>query len=161
MLALILGDTGGPGDQRMRSGPPLIVGGLSLVERAVLAAQRAGIGRCVVIGAQDGRASMATRLGARGVDVTFAEWGTLQPLDLSDGALIIGRRVLVEPHALVALRDAFRTSDGEVVLVAGGDAADPAVAVVHPAAADVLVGAARVPSSRCASPPWNRDAKCR
>jgi phosphatidylglycerophosphate synthase len=142
MLALILGDTGEPGDERMRLGPPLMVGGLSLVERAVLAAHRAGAGRSVVTGVQDVRGSMAARLRARGADVTFVEWGALQDLDLSDGALIIGPRVLVEPRALVALRDEARTSDDHTVLVAGGGAGDPALAVVPPEVCGVLVDAA-------------------
>jgi phosphatidylglycerophosphate synthase len=140
MLALILGSTG-ENHEGAAVDPPLIVGGLSLVERGVLAAQRAGVRRSVVVGALDLRGSMAARLRARGAQVTFIDWSALQHLDLSDGVLLIRNGVLVEPRALVVLLDRFRTEDIEGVLVAGGGAGDPDLAIVPASAGGALAGA--------------------
>ena len=74
MLALILGNTDGT-NGRTAAGRTPIVGGLSLVERAVLAAQRAGVPRSVVVGTQDPGGSIAARLRARGADVAWARLG--------------------------------------------------------------------------------------
>lgn len=141
MLALILGSTGEK-DERTSVDPPLMIGGLSLVERAVLASRRAGVRRSVVVGAPDPGGSMAARLRARGADAIFVEWSALpdQDLDLSEGVLVIGSRVLVEPRALSRLIDASRTELHEV-LVAGGGIDDPDLAIVPASASGALVGA--------------------
>ena len=141
MLALILGSTGEK-NERAAVDPPLIVGGLSLVERAVLAAQRAGVWRSVVVGALDIGGAMAARLRARGANVTFIDWPAVAHLDLSDGVLLIRDGVLVEPRALVMLLDRSATHDDiDGVLVAGGSDGDPDLAFVPGSAAGVLAGA--------------------
>ncbi|RPI51285.1 MAG: hypothetical protein EHM55_19340 [Acidobacteria bacterium] len=120
---------------------PTLVGGLSLVERAVLAAQRAGVNRSVIAGSAHPHEATRARLNARGADVTFVEWSALPHLDLSDGALVIRDGVLVEPRALAALLDHSRASD-RTVLVAGGTENDPALALVPPGAVRALGGVA-------------------
>ena len=139
MLALILGNTDGT-NARTAAGRTPIVGGLSLVERAVLATQRAGVPRSVVVGTQDPGGSMAARLRARGADVTFADWSAFQWLDFSHGVLLIRNGVLVEPRALVMLLDRSRTEDVPGLLVAGGSAGDPDLAIVPASAGAALEG---------------------
>ena len=140
MVALILGNAGDT-NTRQGAGRSLIVGGLSLVERAVLAAQRAGVPRSVVVGTEEQDASMAARLRTRGADVSFADWSAFQRLDFPDGVLLIRNDVLVEPRALVMLLDSSRTDDVRSLLVAGGSASDPDLAIVPASAATVLAGA--------------------
>lgn len=130
MRALIVGNTDRDGRGGPAEGKPLIVGGLSLVERAVLAAARAGVGRSVAVGIPDVNGLMAARLRRRGARVTFADWDEVQELDLSGTALLMRSDVLVEPRALKTLLDRFRASDRETVYRAGGDDDDPDVAVV-------------------------------
>jgi phosphatidylglycerophosphate synthase len=140
VVALILGDGDGTGE-RSAAGQRWMVGGLSLIERAVLAAQRAGIRRSVVVGAAEPTGVMAAGLSARGADVTFADWRALQRLDFSSGVLFIRSGVLVEPRALAMLLDCSRTEDVPGVLVAGGSAGDPDLALVPARASAALVGA--------------------
>lgn len=140
MLALIVGNTEATNAPTVAGRTP-IVGGLSLVERAVLAAQRAGVRRTVVVGTTAPDGSMAARLSARGADVSFAGWSAFQRLDFSDGVLVIRHDVLVEPHALAMLLDLSRTEDIAEVLVAGGGPGDPDVAVVPSNVAGALAGA--------------------
>lgn len=144
MLAVILGHTDGKNGSTDVD-PRLIVGGLSLVERAVLAAQRAGVRRSVVVGALDTGGVMAARLRARGADVTFIDWPALAHLDFSDGVLLIRNGVLVEPRALGVLLDRFGThEDLDGVLVAGGSAGDAGLALVPANASGALFGATAV-----------------
>jgi phosphatidylglycerophosphate synthase len=123
------------------AGRTRIVGGLSLLERAVLAAQRAGVRRGVVVGTGEPSGSMAARLRARGADVIFADWSAFPQLDLAGGVLLIRNDVLVEPRALVMLLDRSRAEDVPGVLVAGGSAGDPDVAIVSASAGAALAGA--------------------
>jgi phosphatidylglycerophosphate synthase len=140
VVALILGNTGGTNTGKGAGRTP-IVGGLSLVERAVLAAQRAGVPRSVVIGTEEPVGSTAARLRARDAKVSFADWNAFQRLDLTDGVLLIRNGVLVEPRALAMLLDRSRTEDVRGVLVSGGSAGDPDLAIVRSSAAGALVGA--------------------
>src|SRR5512134_3534779 len=116
MVALIIGVACGNEHEHRAVESPLLVGGMSLVERAVLAAHRAGVDQSVVVGSAHPDDAMTGRLRGRGADVTFIDWGALQQLDLSDGALVIRACVLVEPRALVALLDYFRSGDLHTVL---------------------------------------------
>lgn len=140
MVALILGNTGAT-NTGTGAGLTPIVGGLSLVERAVLAAQRAGVPRSVVVGTEAPVGSTAARLRARGAKVSFADWTAFKRLDLTDGVLLIRNGVLVEPRALAMLLDRSRTEDVRGVLVAGGSTGDPDLAMVSSSAAGALVGA--------------------
>ena len=99
MLALIVGGTERH-TGRTAADPPLIIGGLSLAERAVLAAQRAGIVRSAVVGVSDPGGDMTGRLRARGANVSFVDWRSLQHLDTAGGLLLINEGVLVEPRAV-------------------------------------------------------------
>ena len=137
MVALILGNSRSTNTDQSAGQSP-IVGGLSLVERAVLAAQRAGVRRSVVVDARDADASIAARLRRRGVDVSFADWSAIHRLDFPDGVLLISNGVLVEPRALVKLLDSWRTEDVHGLLVAGGSAGDPDLAIVPASATAVL-----------------------
>jgi hypothetical protein len=140
MLALILGSTREK-NEHPSVDPPLIVGGLSLVERAVLAAQRAGVWRSVVVGVPDTGGPMAARLRARGANVTFIDWPALPSQDFSGGVLLIRHSVLVEPRALGMLLDRSGTHEAtDGVLVAGGSAGDPDLAFLPGSAAGVLAG---------------------
>jgi len=131
MVALILSG---------RRTTPILVGGLSLVVRAVLAAQRAGVGRSVVVGSARLHQAVAGQLRARGADATFVDWSALQDLDLSEGALVISDCVLVEPRAIVALLDHSKPSDLHSVLVAGGTTDDPDLMLVPPGDVNSLAG---------------------
>jgi phosphatidylglycerophosphate synthase len=143
VLAVILGHTDGKNGST-EVDPRLIVGGLSLVERAVLAAQRAGVRRSVVVGALDTGGAMTARLRARGADVTFIDWPALADLDFSDGVLLIRNGVLVEPRALGVLLDRLGThEDLDGVLVAGS-AGDPDLAIVPANVSGALFGATAV-----------------
>lgn len=141
MLALIVGGTE-RNTERGAVDPPLMIGGLSLAERAVLAAQRAGVARSVVVGASDPGGGMTGRLRARGADVSFVDWRSLWHLDTAGGLLLINDGVLVEPHAVEKLLELHRTQDVPGVLMAVGDAIDPDLAVLPASAADALVEAA-------------------
>ncbi len=139
MLALIVGGTD---TKRAAADPPLIIGGLSLVERAVLAAQRAGIVRSVVVGVSDPGGEVTGRLRARGANVSFVDWRSLQHLDTAGGLLLINEGVLVEPRAVEQLLEVHSTQGGPGVLMAVGDATDPDLAVLPASGADALMGAA-------------------
>jgi phosphatidylglycerophosphate synthase len=138
VLALIVGNTD-TDDARPAVGPPLI-GGLSLVERAVLAAQRAGVTSSVVV-APDPDGSVAAPLRARGADASFIDWTALRHVDSSAGLLLINDGVLVEPRAVAKLLDSWTAEEGPGVLMAVGGAGDPDLAVVPASAADALMGA--------------------
>jgi phosphatidylglycerophosphate synthase len=139
MLALIVGGTD---TKRAAADPPLIIGGLSLVERAVLAAQRAGIVRSVVVGVSDPGGEVTGRLRARGANVSFVDWRSLQHLDTAGGLLLINEGVLVEPRAVEQLLEVHSTQGVPGVLMAVGDATDPDLAVLPASGADALMGAA-------------------
>ena len=139
MLALIVGGTD---TKRAAADPPLIIGGLSLVERAVLAAQRAGIVRSAVVGVSDPGGDMTGRLRARGANVSFVDWRSLQHLDTAGGLLLINEGVLVEPRAVEQLLEVHSTQSVPGVLMAVGDATDPDLAVLPASGADALMGAA-------------------
>jgi phosphatidylglycerophosphate synthase len=139
MLALIVGGTD---TKRAAADPPLIIGGLSLVERAVLAAQRAGIVRSVDVGVSDPGGEVTGRLRARGANVSFVDWRSLQHLDTAGGLLLINEGVLVEPRAVEQLLEVHSTQGVPGVLMAVGDATDPDLAVLPASGADALMGAA-------------------
>jgi phosphatidylglycerophosphate synthase len=139
MLALIVGGTD---TKRAAADPPLIIGGLSLAERAVLAAQRAGIVRSAVVGVSDPGGDMTGRLRARGANVSFVDWRSLQHLDTAGGLLLINEGVLVEPRAVEQLLEVHSTQGVPGVLMAVGDATDPDLAVLPASGADALMGAA-------------------
>jgi phosphatidylglycerophosphate synthase len=142
MVALILDGTCANTDVRQSLDPSTPLGGLSLVERAALAALRAGVDRCVVVGSASPHDAAAARLRARGASVSFLDWNALRLLDVSDGALVIRACVLVEPRALAALLDRARASDGHTVLAAGGAETDPDLVVVPPGDRSLLDGVA-------------------
>jgi phosphatidylglycerophosphate synthase len=144
VVALIVGSSS-RNDERRAVDRSFLIGGLSLAERAVLAAQRAGVPRSVVVGARDPDGSMTTRLRARGADVTFMDWASTRQLDRSGGLLVIDDGVLVEPRAIGKLLDFYGTKEVPSVLMAVGHAGDPDLAVVPASAADVLTGAASAP----------------
>ena len=141
MLALIVGGTERH-TGRTAADPPLIIGGLSLAERAVLAAQRAGIVRSVVVGVSDPGGEVTGRLRARGANVSFVDWRSLQHLDTAGGLLLINEGVLVEPRAVEQLLEVHSTQGVPGVLMAVGDATDPDLAVLPASGADALMGAA-------------------
>lgn len=140
MVALIIGGACENEKERRAVETPLLVGGLSLVERAVLAAQRAGVDQSVVVGSARPDDAMTERLCSRGAEVTFIDWDALQQLDLSDGTLVIRGCVLVEPRALAALVDDFSSGDRRTVLVAGGTAHDPDLAFIPPGVVGTFSG---------------------
>jgi phosphatidylglycerophosphate synthase len=140
MLALIVGGTE-RNMERAAVDPPLMIGGLPLAERAVLAAQRAGVARSVVVGVSDPGGRMAARLGERGADVSFVDWRSLRHLDIPGGLLLINDGVLVEPRAVEKLLEVHRAQDLPGVLMAVGDARDPDLAVLPASFTDALLGA--------------------
>ena len=138
MVALILEGACANTNLRHNLDRATSVGGLTIVERAVLAARRAGVDRCVVVGTTRPHETVKVRLRASGAKVSFVDWGALRRLDLSDGALVIRDCVLVEPRALAALLGCY--SDGRTILTAGGTETDPDLVVVPPDNVSILGG---------------------
>ena len=140
MVALIL--EGACANTNLHQGldPSTRVGGFSIVERAALAARRAGVDRCVVVGRTRPHEAVTAPLRARGANVSFVDWGGLRLLDLSDGALVIRDCLLVEPRALVALLDCSNAGDGHTVVIAGGTETDPDLVVLPPDNVSILGG---------------------
>lgn len=99
-----------------------IVGGLSLVERAALAAQRSGVSRIHIVGGCTPDSTIVQRLRACGLTVTRACLRE-QPFKAAPEAgvlVVIPVGVVFEPRAVTALLEQARLQPGEVALAIDG-----------------------------------------
>jgi hypothetical protein len=115
--ALVLDNTGADntGADNSDARPPVTIGGLTLTERAIVLADRAGLD-VAVWGPRDLALSSRERLRRRGVDVRqqSPERGPLEGLPQDEATVIIGSQVLLSPAALLAFVNRAVSSGGEV-----------------------------------------------
>lgn len=79
------------------------IGGLPILERTVLALDRAGLERIVVAGARHNQADLVQRLARRGVEIDVMTGEGVSAVRPGHAAVIISTDVVFEPAAVAAL----------------------------------------------------------